>query len=223
MSDLLAADAVSPRCEIAARILSLAPVALFVVNPWLRLQHLGVSPELLVLLVLVAVIVLRNGDVGCLGLRLSPVGGWWHWCRLALVIGLILGGLLLLWGAVIYFGHISVTMTAIDPEQRLWMFAYMCITAPLTEELVFRSLLTVAVRPTLGDRGTIIVSGLLFAAAHIIGGNPGLENQVAGFLLMWAFLRSGTILVPLAWHSAGNLVAFSAQVANWHLMPPTWP
>lgn len=40
---------------------------------------------------------------------------------------------------------------------------------------------------------------------------------------MWAFLRSGTILVPLAMHSAGNLMALLAQVANWYWLPDRIP
>lgn len=114
-------------------------------------------------------------------------------------------------------------MPRLAPEQRAWMFGWMCIRAPLLEELVFRSLLALAVQPTLGDRGTIIVGGLLFAVMHIIGGNPSPENQIGGFLLMWAFLRSGTILVPLAWHSAGNLCVYVGQIANWYVLPPDWP
>jgi membrane protease YdiL (CAAX protease family) len=99
----------------------------------------------------------------------------------------------------------------------------MCVFAPVVEGLLFRSLLIFAVRPTLGDYGAIIASGLLFAAIHVIGGNPSPENQIAGFVFAWAYLRSGTILVPLSWHAAGNVLAFGAQVANWHFMPAVWP
>jgi len=93
---------------------------------------------------------------------------------------------------------------------------WMCFYAPLVEEIVFRSLLTAAVYPLIGQRGAIVVSGVVFAMIHVIGGNPGPDNQVAGFLLEWAFLRSGTILVPMAMHAAGNLIAFGIHIASWY-------
>ena len=40
---------------------------------------------------------------------------------------------------------------------------------------------------------------------------------------MWAFLKSETILVPLAMHAAGNGVAVTVQVVNWHLFPEPPP
>jgi len=67
-----------------------------------------------------------------------------------------------------------------------------------------------------GERGTILASGLVFALIHILRGNASPENQIAGFLLEWAFLRSGTILVPIAMHSAGNLIALGFQVGGWY-------
>jgi membrane protease YdiL (CAAX protease family) len=85
----------------------------------------------------------------------------------------------------------------------------------LLEEVVYRALLTAAVFPLAGQRGTIVVSGIVFASIHLIGGNPGPDNQIAGFLLEWAFLRSGTILVPVALHAAGNLIALGLHVAAW--------
>ena len=68
--------------------------------------------------------------------------------------------------------------------------------------------------------GAILVSGLIFGLIHVLGGNASPENHIAGFMLAWAFLRSGTILVPIATHSAGNLLALSGQVAGWYLLPP---
>jgi membrane protease YdiL (CAAX protease family) len=53
----------------------------------------------------------------------------------------------------------------------------------------------------------------------VLGGIASPENQIAGFLLAWAFLKIGTILVPLAMHSAGNLIALASHVAAWYWFP----
>ena len=81
-------------------------------------------------------------------------------------------------------------------------------------------MLTIAVLQTLGERMTILLSGFVFAVVHILWGNPGPDNQIAGFLLQWAYLRSGTILVPIALHAAGNAVAASLHVASWYQLLP---
>jgi membrane protease YdiL (CAAX protease family) len=60
---------------------------------------------------------------------------------------------------------------------------------------------------------------VLFGLIHVLGGNPGPDNLIAGFFLQWAYMKSGTVLVPLAMHSSGNLIAFSAQVLSTILSP----
>jgi membrane protease YdiL (CAAX protease family) len=96
----------------------------------------------------------------------------------------------------------------------------MCLYAPIVEETVFRLLLTAALLPTLGERWTIVASGAAFAIVHILRGNPGPDNLIAGFMLEWAFLRSGTILVPLAFHAGGNLIALTSHVVIWYVLGP---
>ena len=55
-------------------------------------------------------------------------------------------------------------------------------------------------------------SGLLFGGLHVLYGNPGPDNLVAGFFLAWAILKSGSILVPLALHALGNLCVIAAWI-----------
>ena len=152
----------------------------------------------------------------------TPDGGWWRWCRIGLWIGLAIGVLAAGYFAILWMLKIPLPVPRTDPRHWLGSMVFMCIHAPIVEEVAYRSLLTFAVQPTLGDTATITVSGIVFAAAHVAGGVASPENQIAGFLLAWAFLRSGTILVPLLWHSAGNLVALGSQMASWHLLPEQW-
>ncbi len=169
---------------------------------------------------LLGVLCLQNGQLPLLGLRLSPNKGWLYWCRFTLWTGLILGALLLAAVGIVWLStgkmelrHMPRAPLSIDAI--LWA----CVHAPLYEEVLYRALLTVAVFPLLGFRGTIIAGGLIFGLAHILGGNPGLDNQVAGFILGWAFLRGGSILVPMAMHATGNLCALLAQAAAYHWLP----
>lgn len=92
----------------------------------------------------------------------------------------------------------------------------MCIVAPVIEETIFRLGLCVPFAVWLGPWKTIVVSGLVFAAVHVVGGNASPENLVGGFFLAWAYLKSDSIVVPVALHSLGNLFALAAQVGAWY-------
>jgi CAAX protease family protein len=70
--------------------------------------------------------------------------------------------------------------------------------------------------PSLKPRWTILVSGLAFGALHVLYGNPGPDNLIAGFFLGWAYLKSGSVLVPMILHSLGNLIALSAHLGAWY-------
>ena len=174
----------------------------------------GLNWPLLALFGLVSVLCLNDGDLSVLGFRLSPVQGWLYWCRLTCWFGLAIGI------AVLACTGIWLAFAWPLPIQRtpptMIALIHMCIDAPLSEEIIFRALLTVAVLPTLGERGTIVFGGVVFAALHVFHGNPGPDNQLAGFMLGWAFLKGKSILVPLAMHSAGNMIALVIQIAAWN-------
>lgn len=164
---------------------------------------------------LAAVLCIQDGEAPLLGLRSAPIQGWYYWVRMALWFGAAIALLLVVFSAFWILAGWPIPLPPQPTNLAMTLFR-MCVYAPLVEEMVFRSLLTAGVLPLLGQRGTIVASGVVFALIHVIGGNPGPDNQVAGFLLEWAFLRSGTILVPLAMHSAGNLIAVGIHIASWH-------
>ncbi len=189
-------------------------LSVLVCGGWLRLEL-----PILALTGLVAVLCCGNGDVPELGLQLMPLQGWRYWCRVAIQFGLFIALLLAIYVAVVLslgrgFESLVYRVGSV-PES----FVRMCVVAPVAEEIIFRALLTVAVLSSLGERGTIAVSGIIFAAIHILGGNASPENQIAGFLLAWAFLKSRTILVPIAFHFGGNLFALAGQIAFGYLYP----
>lgn len=201
-----------------ARCLALGCVGLVVTHSWWR--HLAWEFDIgsVALIGLVAVIVTRNGQIDGLGLQSVPLHGWWYWCcwsgKLAIGIGLVLAiSALVLWCA-----GFEVPTPRADPRHLLARGLFMIVYAPVVEEIVFRSLLCFSVAPTLGTRSRILLSGTLFAAMHWIYGNPSPENQLGGFFLAYAFVRSNTIAVPIALHASGNALALASQVLNWYVV-----
>ena len=76
------------------------------------------------------------------------------------------------------------------------------LTAEVMDE--FAALLT-----RLGEDG--MVRGVV-----LISGKP--DNFIAGFFLTWAYLKGGSLAVPVVLHALGNLCAVAAQAAAWHWM-----
>jgi membrane protease YdiL (CAAX protease family) len=93
------------------------------------------------------------------------------------------------------------------------------VVAPLLEEAVYRGVLVPALVPALGRWGALVASGLAFAGIHHVYGNAGPDNQVAGFVLAWAMLRSGTLWMPVALHAGGNALVLVLHAA---LGPGGW-
>ncbi len=204
---------------IAARIAALLTVVACFPLPYVSRQ-LGAewNHSTIALMGTIAVIILHDGNVSGLGFRRTPLQGWWYWGRMALWLGLWVALIVIVFGVVAFTMSWTIPIYRANPQFLLHYLFFMCLYAPLIEEIVYRSLLAVALHSTLGDQGLIVVSGLVFAAVHWAYGNPSPENQIGGFLLAWAFVRSKTILVPLAMHSAGNLVALMVQVINWYVL-----
>jgi uncharacterized protein len=61
---------------------------------------------------------------------------------------------------------------------------------------------------------------MLFGALHVVRGIPSPENLFGGMILAWAYLRSGSVLIPVLLHSLGNLCVLALQVGAWYWL--TW-
>jgi uncharacterized protein len=202
-----------------ARGIAMSTVLLFFVPMRLvPIWYFGIL-DTLTLCGLVAVLCMNEGDASGLGFRATPLRGWSYWVKFSILAGLIVGAIALVYfGGVLWLGW-PLHVRRVDPQDFGSAFVNMCLNAPLYEEIVFRSLLVMAVYPTLGDRGTIVFSGVVFALMHVMCGATSPENQIAGFFLTWAYLRSGSILVPMAMHSAGNAVAMMFQLGYCYWCP----
>jgi CAAX protease family protein len=92
----------------------------------------------------------------------------------------------------------------------------MVVLAPVAEEMVFRGLLFKRIRDTrLGPLGAIVVTGVFFAALHF----QYTPVEAAFILVDGLFLgvvrySSDSLLLPVLFHSAGNLYAAVERITG---------
>jgi membrane protease YdiL (CAAX protease family) len=154
---------------------------------------------------------LANGDLASIGL-VAPRGGWRRWLQTAgclLIVAAALGGIVFTaWS----LSDKPLPKHLLARQNLRPALVPMCILAPLLEESLYRAVLCVGVAAVLGDRWAIAASGVAFALLHVFYGNPSPENLLGGFVLGWAFLRSGSLFVPLLLHAGGNAVVWLVHV-----------
>lgn len=179
------------------------------------------------LLGLAAYVYLARDDSESLGLKLRPTQGWWYWFKAAAWIGLAVLGLLVA-AAAAFFVWQSICPTGVSmpakparPPRLIGVaFLHACFIAPVLEETLYRFLVCIplagAKRPWLA----VLTSGLLFAALHFIYGNPSPENIFGGLFLAWAYLKSGTIVIPVLLHASGNFLALASHIAAYNCLLP---
>jgi membrane protease YdiL (CAAX protease family) len=88
-------------------------------------------------------------------------------------------------------------------------FAVISVVGGIAEELVYRGFmfdyLTVHA-PQLGIPGVVLVTSLIFGAAHLYQGWRGIvATSVAGLVLAVAYVATGNLMLPIVVHAIGNL------------------
>jgi len=169
--------------------------------------------------ILAAIVVLSYGivalvhrDKESLGFRFSPLQGWAYWAKVTIVLGVFFLVIIVAFAAV-FLRLLHYQVFYLSHSSQIWpLFVWMCVVAPTTEEIVFRLAICPPATAWVGPKTAIAISGVIFAAVHVLYGNPGPDNLLAGFFLAWAFLKSETLTVPMALHFLGNSCAFTYQV-----------
>jgi len=164
-----------------------------------------------------------RGSPDTLRTLLDPAPNWWYWVRLSwCLVGIFLIAIVLFYGAVLLRvdGEASSSIPRVAAHSVPEAFNRMCIEAPLVEEVNYRLALVGGMVSLTGRSGAILASGIVFAGLHWIYGNASIENQVAGFILAWAYLRSGTLVIPILIHAVGNLMALDLQLIAYHVLGP---
>ncbi len=179
------------------------------------LQHIGLDKDWLaplpvVFLLLVTWICLRLRRQGLAGVGLSMDASWGR----QLLAGVAFGGVEML-GVVVLIMAAGGVRFGLDPAGGLaavghgaWDFAW----AAVIEELLFRGFVFQRLVDGIGASLAVAVTAVLFALAH--WGNPGMEGGtlvaatvdtvLAGVLLGLAWVRTGSLALPIGIHFGWN-------------------
>lgn len=165
---------------------------------------------------IVAIVLLERlslGDRRSCGLVLAPLPSVRYWIRATLVIGALVAALVAASSVAMWLFGADLSPDPLPLGGAASLLQRFCVEAPLCEELVWRVVLVPPAAALLGPWGAVVASGAAFAGLHVLYGNPAPDNLVAGFFLAFAFLRSGSLAVPIALHALGNLCVLATRVA----------
>ena len=142
--------------------------------------------------------------------RVTPNLGFW---LKAVPTMLAVLGVILLACATVYRWFYGVWPDVPSGTNSFWSerLFWSCVFAPLWEEIIYRQAVCVWLAPLVGATLCIVIDGALFGGLHFLYGNPSPDNFIAGYFLAWAFLKSGTLWLPILLHASGNLVAYVVQ------------
>jgi len=155
-------------------------------------------------------------DLASVGLRARPVQGLRYWIKPSILIGVFVGIVIVVGDFVLArLGHPQLPV-ALPPDLFWSVFVYASITGPLVEEAAYRLVLCNALVGVIGVWPAILVSGTFFGLLHVVGGGAAPDNLIAGFILGWVFVRSGSIVLPLALHSLGNFFINLWELGTWY-------
>jgi len=157
-----------------------------------------------------------NGELAdqgkTLGLRVGSAAQWLRIGRDVATATAVLGPAILVASFVLRrFG--LWTPTELHPSVEL--LGTGCVLTPVYEETIYRLALCAGVVSSLGPRWSVALSGVAFAAYHLVIRTAAPENAVGGFVLAWVYLRSETVLAPIAVHVVVNVAVVALNVAGW--------
>jgi len=184
-----------------------------------RFRRFGCVPRMIVAgSTLCIVVFLCRGDKRALGIRLHMHPSYTYWIKAALLLGSAVGLICLGAGVALHLAEIDTSLPELPPEHIPTRWIWAGAIAPVYEELIYRLVLCVPLVAVAGPRVTIVLGGAVFAGLHFVYGNPAPDNFVGGYILVWAYLKSGSIATPIVLHSLGNSCVVAVHVLNWHLM-----
>ena len=95
-----------------------------------------------------------------------------------------------------------------------WTLLVAVVVAPILEELIFRGRLYSLFRREMAPSLAVILTSVLFAAAH---GSfvVALDAFIAGVILSYFYLSSGSIILPIVLHICNNAVAYALTVLSY--------
>jgi membrane protease YdiL (CAAX protease family) len=116
-----------------------------------------------------SLLALQSRDRRSFGFRLSPIQGWPYWIKMTILLGTIMF-IVLAVAAGVAFGVLRYRVPlSLSQKPQIWpLFYWMCIYAPITEEMIYRLAICPPVTARFGPKTAIGVSGVTFAAVHVL-------------------------------------------------------
>ena len=127
----------------------------------------------------------------------------------------------------------ALLKAAEEQAQRLraspWALVMIClaIVPAVCEELFFRGLLFRSLRAAMSPVATIIATGLLFGAFHLIttsglGVSRVIPTTIMGFALGWICYKSGSVIPGMIFHCLNNMLGLSLAYFRDDLVALEW-
>lgn len=154
--------------------------------------------------------------------------GWLSWAALAALLAVTMAFSYASWYLFAYVlatvapGVLEFLIEALWPEQdpstgyRLAMAVIAVILAPVLEEGFFRGILVNRWGSRWGLPTALVASSIAFGVLHANPVGIGLVGVIAALL----YLRTRTLIVPIAFHAANNLVATTWDYLSGYTGPP---
>ena len=98
-----------------------------------------------------------------------------------------------------------ITSNALSLRSKALLFIFVLIEAPVLEELLFRGVLFGGLTKIMPLWPAIILSGLVFAVIHVNAATL-IPLWFLGAAFAWLYVRTGTLLAPMAVHFTFNAV-----------------
>lgn len=174
------------------------------------LQILGIVPAHLITLAAAWIVITRmrkDSFTEALGWKSGSVR-WWHY------IAIVLGFFMMIVVVGQYFPMVEDELSRIASSSQAALIAIAVmavVTAPITEEIIYRGALYSAFQRRIGPFFSIIVVTLLFTSVHIkqYAENPAKVILIAALSLVLTLLRasSGNLLPAIILHTLFNSIS----------------
>ena len=151
----------------------------------------------------------------------TPEPGWWR--KLLLPFVVVAVGMRIYYIADPLMPNLPIRM--VFPEAMLVANAVFILSAifmaPVAEEIIYRGYMFDVLKRSFGSAASVLLTSVLFAAAHL----PQLNFEILdfGIILMLGLLfgvlreKTGSVLVPIAFHGIYNIISVVVGVANYFI------
>lgn len=97
----------------------------------------------------------------------------------------------------------------------VFVFATVVILPSIAEEIIFRGFLYKQLRKIISLKSAVIVTSLVFGAAHLeflsdapLNWIAAIDTAIFSIFLVWAYVKSGSLWAPILLHGLKNSIAF---------------